>query len=360
MARCTGRRPAGVALMRAAVYEGKGEVNLRDVPIPVIEPGEVLLAIEACGVCGVDLRTWKNGDAKIVPPRILGHECVGRVVETRSDLPGAPAKGTRVAVYVPVPCGTCSYCASNRANLCDHRTTLAYQHDGALAKFMRIPAASVRFGSLVPVRDDLPAPRLALAEPLGCVAHAHAHLSIGPADTVAVIGAGPIGAMHAVLSRLEGARQVILLDTSAPRLKLAERFGLDGYVVVKERAHLDELKALTRGQGPTVVIVACGSAAAQADALEMAAKGGRIEFFGGLPKSSPTAVLNTNFIHYKELAISGSFSERLEDFRRAVALVQDPAFPAEAIVTHELPLERMPEAFALMESGAALKVCIRP
>jgi len=349
-----------MALMRAAVYEGKGEVNIREVATPVIAAGEILLEIEACGICGVDLRTWKNGDAKITPPRILGHECVGRVVESRSDHPGSPAKGARVAVYVPVPCGTCAYCASNRANLCDHRTTLAYQHDGALARYMRIPAASVRFGSLVPVRDDLPAPRLALAEPLGCVAHAHAHLNIGPGDTVAVIGAGPIGAMHAVLSRIEGAKQVVLLDTSVPRLKLAERFGLDGYIPVAERAHLEAMKSLTGGVGPTVVIVACGSAAAQADALEMAAKGGRIEFFDGLPKSAPSAVLNTNFIHYKELAISGSFSERLEDFRRAVALVQDPAFPAEAIVTHELPLERMPEAFALMESGAALKVCIRP
>ncbi|MEK7767435.1 MAG: zinc-binding dehydrogenase, partial [bacterium] len=123
---------------------------------------------------------------------------------------------------------------------------------------------------------------------------------------------------------------------------------------------LDAMRDLTGGRGPTVVIVACGVATAQADALEMAAKGGRVNFFGGLPKTAPLATLNANFFHYKELEVSGSYSEKLEDFRRAVELVSDARFPAERIVTHELPLERMPEAFGLMESGAALKVCIRP
>lgn len=342
--------------MKAAVYEGAGRVVVRDVPDPVCPPGGAILEIEACGVCGVDLRTYRNGDAKIVPPRVLGHETVGRVVESR----GAARVGDRVAVYVPVPCGACVYCRQGRANLCDRRTTLAYQHDGALAKYMPIPAASVNWGSLVPVDGTLPAPRLALAEPLGCVANAHGRLRIGPDDTVAVIGAGPIGVLHAVLSRMEGAAKVWMLDTSAPRLELAKAFGLDGTVVVRDRVHLDEMKELSGGRGPTVVIVACGVASAQADALEMAAKGGRVNFFGGLPKSAPTAVLNANYFHYKELEVSGSYSEKLDDFKRAVALVQDPRFPADRLVTHELPLDRMPEAFGLMETGAALKVCIRP
>ncbi len=346
--------------MKAAVYDGPGAVVVRDVPDPACAPGGVVLEIEACGVCGVDLRTFRNGDHKIAPPRVLGHECVGRVVESRADGPGAPARGDRVAVYVPVPCGSCVYCRLGRANLCDRRTTLAYQHDGALARFMPIPAVSVRYGSLVPVRSDLAAPRLALAEPLGCVTNAHGRLRIGPADTVAVIGAGPIGILHAVLARMEGAARVWLLDTSAPRLELARGFGFDGTIVVRDRAHLDAMRDLTGGRGPTVVIVACGVATAQADALEMAAKGGRVNFFGGLPKTAPLATLNANFFHYKELEVSGSYSEKLEDFRRAVELVSDARFPAERIVTHELPLERMPEAFGLMESGAALKVCIRP
>ena len=346
--------------MRAAVYEGRGAVAVREVPEPACEPGGVVLEVEACGVCGVDLRTFRNGDAKITPPRVLGHECVGRVVQSRADAPGAPVVGDRVAVYVPVPCGSCVYCRANRANLCDRRTTLAYQHDGGLARFMPIPAASVRWGSLVRVSADLPASRLALAEPLGCVVNAHGRLRIGPEDTVAVIGAGPIGVLHAVLARMERAKMVWLVDSSAPRLALAAPFGFDGTVVARGREHLDALRDLTGGRGPTVVIVACGVAAAQAEALEMAAKGGRVNFFGGLPKSAPMAELNANHFHYKELEVSGSYSEKLDDFRRAVALVQDPAFPADRIVTHELPLERMPEAFGLMESGAALNVCIRP
>jgi L-iditol 2-dehydrogenase len=109
-----------------------------------------------------------------------------------------------------------------------------------------------------------------------------------------------------------------------------------------------------------VVIVACSHAQAQADALEMAGKGGRVEFFGGLPKSAPTAVLNTNHLHYKELLVTGSYSEKMSDFQASQSLIQSGRFPADRIITHTLPLDRIEESFPLMESGEALKVCITP
>ena len=120
------------------------------------------------------------------------------------------------------------------------------------------------------------------------------------------------------------------------------------------------MKELTGGLGPSVVIVACSNAHAQADALEIAGKGGRVEFFGGLPKSAPTAVLNTNHLHYKEIIVSGSYSEKMSDFQASQALIQSGRFPADKIITHTLPLDRLTEAFPLMESGLALKVCIEP
>ncbi|MEM1295110.1 MAG: alcohol dehydrogenase, partial [Verrucomicrobiota bacterium] len=107
-------------------------------------------------------------------------------------------------------------------------------------------------------------------------------------------------------------------------------------------------------------IVACSNAHAQADALEIAGKGARVEYFGGLPKSAPTAVLNTNHLHYKEIIITGSYSEKMSDFQASQALIQSGRFPADRIITHTLPLERINEAFPLMESGKALKVCVNP
>ena len=346
--------------MKAAVYEGKGSLPIREIADPRLDDGDVLLEIDACCLCGTDLRTYRHGDKKITPPRILGHEFCGRIAETKA--PDANVRvGDRVVMYIVLPCGECRYCMMGRANLCVSRTTMAYHYDGAFAPLMRVPAKAVASGQLYKVETDIPSTQMAVAEPLGCVINAHGRLGIGVHDTVAVIGAGPIGVMHAALSRIEGAQKVWILDTNQNRLKKATQFDIDDAIVVdSDGGHLARIEELTAGIGPSVVIVACSVASAQADALEMAGKGARVEFFGGLPKSAPTAVLNTNHLHYKEIVVSGSYSEKMSDFIASQGLVQSGRFPAGRIVTHTLPLEQIAEGFALMESGEALKVCIEP
>jgi L-iditol 2-dehydrogenase len=346
--------------MKAAVYEGKEQLIVREVPEPRLEEGEVLLEVDACCVCGTDLRTYRHGDAKITPPRILGHEFCGRVVESRAS--GANVTvGERVVMYIVLPCGSCRYCAAGRPNLCTSRTTMSYHHDGAFAPYVKVPARAVAQGNLYRVESDISSEQMGLSEPLGCVINAHGRLQIGLKDTVAVIGAGPIGVMHALVSRLQGAQKVWLLDTAESRLAMGAAFDLDGTIAVRsDGSHRESLRELTDGFGPSVVIVACSAASAQADALDIAGKGARVEFFGGLPKSSPTATLNTNHLHYKELVVTGSYSEKPSDFQAAQALISRGRFPADRIITHRLPLDEITRAFPLMESGEALKVCILP
>ncbi len=348
--------------MRAAVYHGKERITIDEVDEPSPQPGEVLIQIDACAVCGTDLRTYRHGDQKIQPPRILGHEFCGRVVESRAEAPESTVRvGDRVVMYIVLPCGQCRYCQAGRQNLCQNRTTMSYHHDGAFAPLMKVPAPAVARGQLYRVDTDIPSAHMGLSEPLGCVINAHGRLNIGLHDTVAVIGAGPIGVMHAAVSRLQGAQKIWMLDVSEARLKKAAAFDLDGTIpVTPDGAHLAAIAELTGGLGPSVVIVACSHAQAQADALEIAGKGARVEFFGGLPKSAPTATLNTNHLHYKELLVTGSYSEKPRDFQAAQALIQSGRFPADRIITHTLPLDRVTEAFPLMESGEALKVCIVP
>ncbi len=347
--------------MQAAVYKGKEHIDVENVPDPTLDEGEVLVEIDACAVCGTDLRTYRHGDKKIIPPRILGHEFCGRVVESRANGDANVHVGDRVVMYIVLSCGECRYCKMGRQNLCINRTTMSYHHDGAFAPFVKIPAKGVRNGHLFKVESDIPSDQMGLSEPLGCVINAHGRLNIGLYDTVAVIGAGPIGTMHAVVSRLQGAQKVWMLDVSENRLKMAEGFDIDETILVtKEGSHFERMKELTDGLGPSVVIVACSNAHAQADALEIAGKGARVEFFGGLPKSAPTAVLNTNHLHYKEIVVTGSYSEKMSDFQAAQALIQGGRFPADRIITHTLPLNRITEAFPLMECGEALKVCIDP
>nr|WP_309696240.1 zinc-binding dehydrogenase [Armatimonas sp.] len=351
--------------MKAAVYTGmpalgeKGAtVEVREMPEPVLNAGEVLLEIEACAICGTDLRTYRHGDPKIQAPRILGHEFCGRVIESRADDANAKV-GDRVVMYIVLVEGADRYTERGRENLSSNRTTMSYHHNGAFAKHMVVPALGIRNGCLFPVTSDIASSQLALAEPLGCCMNAHSRLGVGLKDTVAVIGAGPIGIMHACLARLQGAQKVFVVDTNPARLELAKRFDIDGvFLSDVSGSHREQLKELTHGHGPDVVIVAVSSAAAQNDALEIAAKAGRVNFFAGLPKTAPTAQLNVNHIHYKELELSGSYSEKKSDFQAAFALLHSGRFPAEKLITHRLPLDRITEGFALMESGEALKVCV--
>ncbi len=344
--------------MRAAVFQGVENIVVEEVASPTLEAGEVLLQIEACSVCGTDMRTFHHGHKNIAAPRILGHEFVGRVVE--SAAPDAHvAVGDRVVMYIVLACGQCKYCRLGRANLCDRRTTMAYQHDGGFAEFMRVPARGVR--QLYKVQGDIPSAEISLAEPLGCVINAYSRTRVGLKDTVAVFGAGPIGVMHALVARAQGAQRVLMLDVNEARLEGARQFQIDDTVLVaNDGSHLEAVRDLTGGEGPSVVIVAVSAASACADALAMAGKGGRVNFFAGLPKTNPSASLDLNQVHYKELEISGSFSENAHDFQAAKALIESGRFPAAQIVTHQLPLSRINDAWGLMASGVALKVTILP
>ena len=347
--------------MKAAVYMG-GEKNIvvKDVPDPVPGDGEILVKVEASNICGVDSRTYNHGDKKIEPPRVLGHEFAGTVVEVNNKETDVKT-GDRITCYVVLPCGTCIYCKRGRANLCDTRTTISYHHDGAFAEHIVIPRQAVDNKHIFQLPEHVSFEEAALSEPLATVLNAHGKLNIGIKDTVVVLGAGPIGILHSLVSKIEGANHVCLMDISDGRLRLAEKFGLDSYVKVKEDgSHVEEAKRMNDGLGPDVVIVANTAAASQVDALEMAGKGGRVEFFGGLPKSNPFATLNTNLIHYREILVSGSFSSKIEDFRNALKLVSSGLLPAKEIITHRYSLDDMLKAFQVIPSGQAIKVSIQP
>ena len=346
--------------MKAAVYYGKEDIRVEEVKEPSLENDEMLVKIDACSVCGTDLRTFRNGDKKIEAGRVLGHEFCGTVIESRN----AESKikvGDRIVMYIVLSCGQCKYCRAGRENLCVSRTTMSYHYDGGFAPLVKIPEKAIKRNSLFKVTTEQSSEQMSLAEPLGCVTNAHDHLHIGLKDKVAVIGSGPIGAMHAVLARLQGAQSVYMIDVNQKRLDMMNRFDINGTILsTKENAHYEEALKVTEGDGFDVVIVAVSNSFAQADALEIAGKGARVEFFGGLPKSNPTAVLNTNHLHYKELIVSGSYSEKISDFQAAYHLIQSGRFPADKFITHVLPINRIHDAFTMMESGEALKVCINP
>jgi L-iditol 2-dehydrogenase len=179
-------------------------------------------------------------------------------------------------------------------------------------------------------------------------------------DTVAVIGAGPIGCMHVEVARARGATRILHAELKASRLEQAHAFGADAYINSGLEDPVERVRELTGGEGADVVIVACPSKEAQEQALRMAAVRGRISLFGGLPKSDPYIQFDSNLVHYKEITVFGAFTSSPEQNRRALGLIGAGRVDARGLITHRLPLAGLVQGIQIIEQGEGLKVVINP
>jgi L-iditol 2-dehydrogenase len=199
---------------------------------------------------------------------------------------------------------------------------------------------------------------LALVEPLACALRGSKACGIREGDLVAIFGAGPVGLMHLLVARLSLPSAVVVSEPSAARRAEASRFGADAAVEPRDLA--DTIAELSGGIGADVVITAAPAPAAQRQALELAAVGGRVNFFGGLPRDSSRVELDTNLIHYRELVVTGTTANTNEDCREALELVSSGRVDTAALVGERRPLGQADEAFEAARSGDVLKVVIEP
>src|SRR5918993_4076921 len=209
--------------MRAAVFHGPEDLRVCDLPRPAIGSGELLVKVAACAICGSDVRTFHHGARNISRPVVLGHELSGTVVDIGSDVSGFRI-GQRVAVAPAIPCGECRCCRRGAETMCERLRSIGYEFDGGLAEFIAVPSSAVRAGCVNTVPDNVSFEEAAIAEPLACVINAQELVDVREGDSVVILGAGPIGCLHAALARVRGAAKVILVDVRAERLLLAEAF----------------------------------------------------------------------------------------------------------------------------------------
>ncbi|MDR3210964.1 MAG: alcohol dehydrogenase catalytic domain-containing protein [Planctomycetota bacterium] len=339
--------------MLAARLYGKDDLRLERMPIPEIGPGEMLLKVKAAAVCGTDLRMLQNGTG--VSPLVLAHELAGVI-----DRLGAGVEdyslGQRVAVAPNIGCGVCAFCASGRGHHCRKLTALGIHLDGGFAEYVRVPAAAMRLGNVTPLDPAISFAAAAANEALSCVYNAHERYRVQPGDTVAIIGAGAIGMMHAKLAWMSGAAKVILNDISTGRL--AECARLDPRLTIIEADLPERLKEETSGNGADVVITACSAPAAQKAAFDLAGVDGRVNFFGGLPKGREKVELDTNIIHYKQLSVTGTTRASLAHYRLTLDLVGKGLVDLDQLVTHRFPLTEIKQAFANVAGGVGLKQAV--
>lgn len=342
--------------MKAAFFEGPGKIVIRETPDPVCPPGGLLTKVEACAICGTDLRAFEFGSRH--KGRITGHEIVATVVEVGEGVTGFRV-GDRVA-DCPVTCGMCRYCRAGSNNLCLQRGKIGGWPQGGFAELRAVLPSAVEGGFVVKIPGHIPPEQATLIEPLACVVNGNEKLDFEQGCSVAVLGSGPIGILHLILAKRRGAGRVIMVDLLDARLEQAAAFGADNVVNGAKTDPVEEILRLTGGGGVDIAIVACVSAKAQAQALEMAARMGQVLMFAGLPDTSPTATLNTNLIHYHELRVVGARSSVKRQWDEALELILSKQVDASRIVTHTVPLEGIQDGFALIKSGKSLKVAVIP
>ena len=341
--------------MLAARLYGPRKIVIENINKPQINENELLVKIKSAAICGTDVRMYINGYEGIDEnnPRVLGHEFCGVVDEVGKNVEHY-REGMDVAIAPNIGCGICDRCTCGNGHLCDNYTAFGINMDGAFAEYVKVPEKAIKFGNLMEAPKGLKAEVIALNEPLSCAYNGSLQCGISPGDYVVIIGAGTIGIFHAKLAKMFGAAKVIMNDLSKERLDLCKKN--EANIITYHGENLNEfVMEMTEGKGADVCITACPSAVVQKNSLNLMAYGGRINFFGGLPKEQQEVAINTNIIHYKQLIVTGTTRSSLSHFRKTLSFVAEGLIDLSGIVTGRFNLREIEKAFEYAENAVGLK-----
>jgi L-iditol 2-dehydrogenase len=318
-----------------------------------------LIAVKACGVCGSDLRRWREGACSESDITIAGHEISGIVQAVGAQVRDYRI-GEHLAIAPDVHCGKCYYCEHSLYNLCDnlHFIGITPGYNGGFAEYLALTAEMLSGGIIHRAPEALTFSQAALAEPLSSVLAAHEQTGTTLGDTVVVMGAGPIGCLHIAVARARGAR-VILSEPSEVRRQMATRFDPDLILNPMNQDIVQEVRWATSGRGADIAVCANPVAATHTQAVELVRKRGQVVLFGGLPKANPMTTLDGNRLHYNEIRVIGSFSYHPTYHALALEAIARGLITSAHIITHTFPLDDVGQAFQTAASGEALKVMVQ-
>jgi threonine dehydrogenase-like Zn-dependent dehydrogenase len=334
--------------MVVPIFKGEGRLEHEERPVPEPELAEdVLVKIEACGICGTDLNILATPPAhKATLDIIIGHEGVGVVEQVGPGVTGL-APGDRVVVAPRLTCGQCRYCRRGLDNQCTNYRTIGTTIDGAFAPYLRAPQQALYKISAAVLHDDA-----AFFEPLSCVVGSVVKAPLQAGDNVVIIGAGPMGLLFAQLYRTLGAGRVIVADVAPYRLNFAQEIGVD---VALNPAEVDLPQAVHEitELGADVVVDAVGNQ--MGVAIKLARRGGQVILFGLRPHDNP-AVHQYTITRY-DLTLHGAFVG-LKPFEQTIQLLESRRLQPSALITHRVPLSELAHGVELMRSGQAMKVMV--
>jgi L-iditol 2-dehydrogenase len=338
--------------MKAALFAGIKNLRVEELPIQKINDDEIIIKVNACGVCGTDYHIY-NGEAPAKAPVVIGHEYAGEVVE--SGINAAEYKaGDKVVVDPNIYCGYCIFCREGKINLCENLKALGVTINGGMAQYSIVPK---RQAYLLP--RNFPINNAVFTEPLSCCIHGIEQAEVKMGDSVAVLGMGTIGLLMVQLARINGASKIIAIDPITEKCKIAETLHVDAALDPSNQYFLSDYESITSG-GADVVIECVGSQPAAELAFKLAKKGGRVIIFG-LADPSAAISLNLQSVFHKELTIKSSLLNPFT-FQKAVDLLVSKKVHVDILNLSEIPLqtESLDSLFSGIKDKTVIKYMVIP
>jgi len=338
--------------MKVAVYYSPNDIRVEERTPPKISADEVLVEMKACGICGSDLMDWYLENRA---PLVLGHEPAGNIVEVGEEVEDFSV-GDRVFVHHHVACLKCHYCIHGDYTMCE-QFTKTHIIPGGFSEYFKVPAPNLKIDAFK-IPDTLSFEEATLIEPVACCVRAIGKCDIQPGDTVAIVGAGPSGIIHALLAKHLGASQVLVSDLVDYRLKAAEKLAEALAINAEKQDFAKKVRETTEGRGADVVIVTAPNVKAYMKGLRACRKGGTLCVFA--PTSPEQKIeISPNMLFFKEIRIIPSYSTSHIETRIALKMISSKVIDAETLITYRFPLERIAEAFKIAkESKECLKIVV--
>ena len=348
------------ATMAAAVYRGLNDVRLETVPVPEVGPGEILVRVHTCGICGTDLKKIATGSHSA--PRIFGHETSGTVAAVGAGV-NEFRPGDRVMVFHHIPCGECFYCRHKTFAQCETYKkvgcTAGFEPSGGgFAEYVRVLDWIVQKGT-IRIPEETSYEQACFVEPVNTCMKGIETLRLQPDETVLVIGQGPIGIILSVLARKKGVR-VITSDLHSSRLTISKSFGLDLGIDATRKDVVQTTRDMTEKRGADAVILAVGGDKLIRPAMDAARPGGRVLLFAQTVRSE--AMVDPAAICVDEKTLLGSYSASVDLQEESVRFVMNREMKLEDLISHRFPLAQSVEALRLAAHPQAdsMKIVIQP
>ena len=340
--------------MKTAFVKEPSVVSVNDTEKPTLSSGDILVQMQACGICGSDVEKVFGHYGQ--PSMKLGHEPAGIVLETGSDVT-AFKKGDRVFTHHHVPCYSCHHCKHGNETMCKKYYETNLSPCGLSEEYV-VPEWNVSHGGVLKLPESMTFEEAAMIEPLACCVRAWTKYHYQEGDSAAIFGVGPTGMMHVMIAQAKKFSKVFCFDVNDFRLDFAKKFNVSETINSTNENRLQKILDQTEGRGVDVAIVATSSLKALEDAIEMVRKGGAIMMFG-VPSKGAKIDLDMSKIYSKEITLVTSYAASDNDTKEALRLIESGEIDVKQLVTHSYPITDSQRAFDHARSGeGAMKIII--